>query len=42
MAEGFLTACQGSEEEILACFRHSRDEIKSWIEKTFGEKVSTL
>jgi len=35
-------ACRGSEGEILDCFRHSRDEIKSWIEKKFGEKVSTL
>jgi len=32
-------ACQGSEEEILVCFRGSRDEIKDWIEKTFGEKA---
>jgi arsenate reductase len=30
--------CSGSEEEILDCFRRSRDEIKEWIEKTFGEK----
>lgn len=27
-------ACTGSEEEILACFRESRDEIKAWIEET--------
>lgn len=26
----------GSEEEVLAIFRRVRDEIKSWIEKTFG------
>jgi arsenate reductase len=30
--------CTGTEEEILDCFRRSRDEIKGWIEKTFGEK----
>jgi arsenate reductase (thioredoxin) len=26
-------ACRGTEEEILACFRKSRDEIRTWIEK---------
>ena len=33
-------ACTGTGEEILACFRRSRDEIKAWIEKTFirGER----
>lgn len=24
-------ACQGTDEEILACFRRSRDEIRDWI-----------
>jgi len=27
-------ACVGSEEEVLACFRRSRDEIRAWIEET--------
>jgi arsenate reductase len=30
-------ACQGTEEEILACFRRSRDEIRAWIEETFSK-----
>ena len=30
-------ACTGTEEEVLACFRRSRDEISHWIEGTFGE-----
>lgn len=25
-------ACVGTEEEILVCFRRSRDEIRAWIE----------
>ncbi len=25
-------ACSGTEEEVLACFRRSRDEIRRWIE----------
>jgi len=28
-------ACVGTEEEILACFRRSRDEIRAWIEAVF-------
>jgi arsenate reductase len=28
-------ACTGTEEEILACFRRSRDEIRAWIEEIF-------
>ncbi|MDH4196170.1 MAG: arsenate reductase ArsC [Candidatus Aminicenantes bacterium] len=28
-------ACVGTEEEILACFRRSRDEIRAWIDQTF-------
>jgi arsenate reductase len=33
-------ACRGTDEEVLACFRRSRDEIRAWIEKTFvrGER----
>jgi len=29
-------ACQGAEDEVLACFRRSRDEIGAWIQNTFG------
>jgi len=25
-------ACTGTEEEVLTCFRQSRDEIRAWIE----------
>ena len=25
-------ACAGTDEEVLACFRKSRDEIRAWIE----------
>lgn len=25
-------ACEGTDEEVLACFRRSRDEIRAWIE----------
>lgn len=28
----------GTEDEIMTAFRHLRDEIKAWIEKTFGDK----
>jgi len=28
-------ACRGSDEEVLACFRRSRDEIRAWVEETF-------
>lgn len=31
----------GSEEEILEAFRRVRDEIGSWIERTFGAKKRT-
>ena len=33
-------ACKGTDEEVLICFRRSRDEIRRWIEETFlqGEK----
>ena len=30
-------ACSGTDEEILACFRRSRDEIREWIQDTFGK-----
>ena len=26
-------ACTGTDEEVLACFRRTRDEIKKWIEE---------
>ncbi len=32
-------ACVGTEEEVLACFRRSRDEILAWIEKVFLREV---
>jgi len=28
-------ACAGTDEEVLACFRRSRDGIRAWIEGTF-------
>jgi arsenate reductase len=28
-------ACKGTDEDILSCFRRSRDEIRHWIEETF-------
>jgi arsenate reductase len=28
-------ACTGTNEEVLACFRRSRDEIRAWVEVTF-------
>lgn len=33
-------ACTGTDEEVLACFRRSRDEIHAWIREAFiqGEK----
>jgi len=30
-------ACKGTDEDVLACFRRSRDEIRAWIEETFIE-----
>jgi arsenate reductase len=30
-------ACAGTEDEVLACFRRSRDEIRAWIAETFDE-----
>ncbi len=34
-------ACAGTGEEVLACFRRSRDEIRAWIEEAFiqGKKA---
>jgi arsenate reductase len=31
-------ACKGTDEEVLACFRRSRDEIRAWIEETLIKK----
>ena len=31
------SACPGTEEEVLACFRRVRDEIRAWIEETLVE-----
>jgi arsenate reductase (thioredoxin) len=31
-------ACFGTEEEIMACFRRSRDEIKAWIEEALVQE----
>jgi arsenate reductase len=30
---------KGSEEEIMEVFRRVRDEIKEWIEETFGKEI---
>jgi arsenate reductase (thioredoxin) len=37
-------ACKGTDGEILACFRCSRDEIRAWIEERFikGNKILEL
>jgi arsenate reductase len=35
-------ACTGTEEEVLACFRKSRDEIRAWIEEMFVRGVLEL
>jgi len=32
-------SCAGTDEEILACFRKSRDEIRAWIEKVLIDKL---
>jgi arsenate reductase len=32
-------ACTGTDEEILARFRRSRDEIRAWIEKTLIQGI---
>jgi len=29
-------ACPGTDEEVLACFRETRDEIRTWIEETLA------
>jgi arsenate reductase len=31
-------ACRGTDEEVLACFRRSRDEIRAWIETDLLKK----
>ena len=33
-------ACTGTEAEVLACFRKSRDEIRAWIEQTFAKETA--
>ncbi len=33
---------KGMEEEIMRVFRRIRDEIKNWIEETFGTKTYTI
>jgi len=33
-------ACRGTEEEVLDCFRKSRDEIRAWIEATFAKETA--
>lgn len=35
-------ACTGTDEEILACFRKSRDEINTWIEDMFVRRILDL
>ena len=32
-------ACTGTEAEVLACFRKSRDEIRAWIEQTLTKET---
>ena len=32
-------SCRGTDEEILACFRKSRDEIRAWIDKVLMGKL---
>ncbi len=29
-------ACTGTDEEVLACFRTTREEIRAWLEETFS------
>ncbi|MBE3130367.1 MAG: hypothetical protein IMZ54_06570 [Acidobacteria bacterium] len=35
-------ACTGTDEEVLACFRRSRDEIHAWIREAFINKILEL
>jgi len=30
---------KGTREEMLSTFRHTRDEIKEWIDNTFGQEI---
>jgi hypothetical protein len=32
-------ACLGTDEEVLACFRRSRDNIRDWIETKLLPKI---
>lgn len=36
--EGFddPAACAGTDDEVMACFRRSRDEIRAWLAQRFG------
>ncbi|MFQ5820616.1 MAG: arsenate reductase ArsC [Candidatus Heimdallarchaeota archaeon] len=33
------STCTGTEEEKLTCFRRTREEIRNWVEKTFGGEL---
>ncbi len=33
------STCTGTEVEILTCFRRVREEIRNWVEKTFGSEI---
>ena len=33
-------ACTGTEAEVLACFRKSRDETRAWIEQTLTRETA--
>jgi arsenate reductase len=35
-------ACRGTEQDILTCFRRSRDEIRRWVEETFVAGLGRL
>jgi arsenate reductase len=35
-------ACTGTDEEVLACFRRSRDEIRAWIDEMFVNAILEL
>ena len=33
-------ACPGTDEDVLACFRGCRDDLRAWIEGTFGKETA--
>jgi len=33
-------ACTGTDEQVLACFRKSRDEIRAWIDEAIVDTVT--